>query len=156
MNTLGNVRPSDEVVVVTETCGGRLAHELFNRRPLLGTDLLAANSDNERGPNPYELLLMSIGACTVVTVRLYAERKGWPLGRMSVRLRHARSHAGDCASCERPSGVLDQIERLVDLPGPLDSAQRARLMRIADICPMQRTLARTTEVRTLQARRGPD
>ena len=156
MHTLGNARPSDEVVVVTEICGGRLAHELPSSRHRLATDQRAATGDIERGPNPYELLLMSLGACTAVTVRLYAERKGWPLGYVSVRLRHARVHEEDCASCERPSAMLDQIERLVDLPGPLDAAQRDRLMRVADACPVYRTLARSTEIRTLRARSGGD
>ncbi len=148
------MRPDDEVVVVNEICGGRLAHELPNRRHRLATDQLAATGDSERGPNPYALLLMSLGACTAMTVRLHAEREGWPLGCVSVRLRRLRVHPEHCASCKRPSTMLNQIECLVDLPGPLADAQRNRLMRVADTSLIHRTLAWNTEIRTLLARSG--
>ncbi len=150
-------RPDDEVVVVTETRDGRLATDLLDQSRRPATDRLAASKEGERSPGPYELLLMSFGARTAMAVRLHAQRKGWPLGRVSVRVRRARMRTKKCASRGRPAAKLDQIERLVDLPGPLDPAQRERLMRIADACPFDPTLARSTEIlRTLPARHGED
>jgi uncharacterized OsmC-like protein len=80
-----------------------------------------------------------------MTLRLYAERKGLPLARTVVRLSHAKIHAEDCADCETKAGMLDRIERLIELEGPLDDAARRRLLEIADKCPVHRTL--TSEVK---------
>ena len=89
------------------------------------------------GPGPYGLLL----ACTAMTLRMYADRKGWPLVRADVRLRHAKVHARDCAGAgEGATGMLDRIERRVHLRGELSDEQRARLLEIADKCPVHRTL----------------
>src|SRR5207344_3239672 len=98
----------------------------------------------DAGPNPYELLLMSLGACTSMTLRLYARRKQLPLTRVAVRLRHARIHAEDCAECETKTGFVDRIEREIVLEGPLDEGQRKRMLEIANLCPVHRTL--TSEV----------
>ena len=99
-------------------------------------------------PNPYELLLMSLGACTSMTLRLYARRKQWPLDRVVVRLRHGRIHAEDCADCETKHGMVDRIERVISLEGTLDAAQRQRLMEIADMCPIHRLLTAGAKVVT--------
>ena len=97
-----------------------------------GTDL---------GPSPYDLLNASLGACTVMTMRMYAERKGWPLQTVTARLRHAKIHAKDCDSCETEGNAkIDQITREISMTGPLDEAQKNRLMEIADRCPVHRTL----------------
>jgi putative redox protein len=92
------------------------------------------------GPNPYELLLSALGACTAMTVRLYAQRKGWPLQAVEVTLHHQRIHAEDCADCETREGFLDKITKDLALVGPLDAEQRLRLADIAERCPVQRTL----------------
>jgi putative redox protein len=92
------------------------------------------------GPSPYGLLLAGLGACTAMTLRMYADRKGWPLERVTVRLRHDKIHARDCEDCETQTGRIDRIERELHLEGELDEAQRARLMDIADKCPVHRTL----------------
>jgi uncharacterized OsmC-like protein len=97
------------------------------------------------GPGPYDFLLAGLGACTAMTVRMYAERKKWPLQNAHVTLRHAKIHAEDCADCETKTGMLDRIERVIRLDGPLDAEQKARLMEIADKCPVHRTL--TSEIR---------
>ena len=94
------------------------------------------------GPSPYELLLSALGACTAMTLRLYADRRGWPLEGVEVRLRHDRIHAEDCAECETRDGFLDRIQKELTLLGPLDPTQRLRLAEIAERCPVQRTLQR--------------
>jgi putative redox protein len=100
------------------------------------------------GPTPYDYLLAGLGACTSMTLRMYADRKGWPLEGVSVVLEHAKIHARDCAECESESGRVDLIERSLDIQGDLDSAQRQRLMEIADRCPVHRTLTSETIIRS--------
>ncbi|ANM29612.1 osmotically inducible protein C [Acidobacteria bacterium Mor1] len=102
----------------------------------------------DRGPGPYDLLLASLGACTSMTLRMYADRKEWPLEEVEVTLRHRRVHAKDCADCESETGLVDEIEREVEIRGDLDAEQRARLMEIADRCPVHRTLHNEIKVRT--------
>ena len=101
----------------------------------------------DRGPDPYELLLAALGACTAITLRLYAGRKGWPLEDVEVSLRHDRVHAEDCADCETKVGLVDTIELELALHGPLDAEQRARLLEIAGRCPVHRTLEREVVIR---------
>lgn len=112
-------------------------HEWLADEPLRagGTDL---------GPNPYELVLAGLGACTVMTLRMYARRKEWPLDGVRVSLSHSRAHAEDCDSCETEKGMIDRIDRAITLEGPLDTEQRDRLMDIADRCPVHRML--TSEI----------
>ncbi|OLT05868.1 osmotically inducible protein C [Pseudonocardia sp. CNS-004] len=95
---------------------------------------------DDTGPTPYDLLLAALGACTAMTLRLYAQRKHWPLDDVTVSLRHSRIHAEDCANCETQAGMLDRIERVIQLDGDLDDDQRKRLLEIADRCPVHRTL----------------
>lgn len=131
---------ADGTVVVAESGEGKLRQHLLDGRHRLIADEPHTAGGDDAGPNPYELLLMSLGACTSMTLRLYAERKTWPLERVIVRLAHSRIHAEDCAECETKQGLLDRIERAIELVGPLDEEQRARLLQIADHCPIHRTL----------------
>jgi uncharacterized OsmC-like protein len=94
----------------------------------------------DAGPTPYDLLLSSLGACTSMTLRMYADRKKWPLEGVRVVLKHDRIHAEDCEECESPKGLVDRITRDITVSGPLDDEQRARLLEIADRCPVHRTL----------------
>jgi len=111
---------------------------------------------NDEGPNPYELLLAALGACTSMTVRMYAERKQWPLQGVEVRLTHSRIHAEDCAECDTKQGMLDRIEAEITFIGDLSDEQRHRLMEIANICPVHRTLVSEVQIRTrLAMSNGP-
>jgi putative redox protein len=100
----------------------------------------------DRGPTPYEYLLGALGSCMVMTLRIYADRKGWPLEGVEVRLRTARSHEKDCEDCEKAPVGITRIERRLDLFGPLSEEQRARLLQIADRCPVKQTLERGVQV----------
>ena len=92
-------------------------------------------------PTRYDLLLaVSLGACTSITLGMYARRKGWPLAEVIVNLRHAKIHAVDCAECETKEGMLDRIERDIHLTGSLTDEQRSKLLDIANKCPVHRTL----------------
>jgi putative redox protein len=102
----------------------------------------------DTGPSPYELLLASLGACTSMTLRLYAQRKGLDLQRITVRLRHFRIHAEDCTNCETKVGFLDRIDRQIQLTGNLDDSQKSRLLEIAERCPVHRTLQSEINIQT--------
>ena len=110
---------------------------------LLGrmTEDIESRGEANTGPTPYDYLVAALGACTSMTIRLYADRKQWPVEGVTVRLKHQKIHAEDCEQCETKSnGKIDSIEREIELLGPLGEAQRARLMEIADRCPVHRTL----------------
>jgi putative redox protein len=103
---------------------------------------------NEYGPSPYEYLLAGLGSCSTMTMRMYADRKGIPLQKASVRLHHSKRHADDCVECEKPSARLDTIERVITLEGDLSDAERQRLLEIADRCPVHRTLKSEIRIST--------
>ena len=126
-------------VVVTDSPKGELAQEIRAGRHVLIADEPTGVGD-DLGPTPYDLLLASLGACTAMTLRLYADRKGWPLEHVSVQLAHDRVHADDSRDCEKKPCRIELIERIVRLAGPLDDEQRQRLLEIAERCPVHRTL----------------
>lgn len=128
-----------------------------------GHRLVADEPENvggdDLGMSPYELLLSSLGACTVMTLRMYADRKGWPLGQVRVRLRHGKRHAHDCAGCDEKPRKLDHIDKVIEIGGDLDEAQLTRLGEIAERCPVNRTLKSgeirvSSEVRRLEGADG--
>lgn len=106
----------------------------------LTADEPESEGGNDLGPCPYSLLMSSLGACTGMTLRMYADRKGWQLNNIKVHLNHAKIHAKDCENCETESGKIDRIKRVIELDGELDDSQRQRLLEIADRCPVHRTL----------------
>jgi uncharacterized OsmC-like protein/fermentation-respiration switch protein FrsA (DUF1100 family) len=136
-------------VRVTETREGKFQQTIAVGPHRMLADEPLAVGGLDSGPNPYDLLLAGLGACTAMTLRLYAERKNLPLQRVSVSLQHGKVHAADCASCETQNGMIDRIERTLTLEGPLDEAQRAKLGEIADKCPVHRTLESEVEIRTV-------
>ncbi|HET9603231.1 MAG TPA: OsmC family protein [Gemmatimonadales bacterium] len=101
----------------------------------------------DRGPTPYELLLGALGSCMVMTLRMYADRKGWPLDGVEVRLRTTQSHEADCVQCEENDVGITTVERQLELFGALTDAQRERLLEIADRCPVKQTLERGIAIR---------
>ena len=103
---------------------------------------------SDRGPTPYGYLLAALGSCTSMTLRMYADRKKWPLEGVTVSLKHSKIHAEDCADCETTVGKIDVIERQLELVGPLDETQKQRLLEIADRCPVHRTLHGEVAVKT--------
>jgi putative redox protein len=114
---------------------------------LTGDEPVAAGGTNS-GPTPYDLLLAALGACTSMTVGMYARRKDWPLQGVVVRLRHQRIHAEDCATCETKEGFLDRIECELELAGPLSAEQRSKLLDISEKCPVHRTLQSRIEIQS--------
>ena len=140
-----------DTVVVQETGEGRFTQAIAAGRHPLRADEPESVGGGGTGPTPYDLLLAGLGACTSMTMRLYAERKSWPLERATVTLSHEKIHAQDCAQCETEVGKLDRIERRIALEGPLDAAQKAKLLEIADKCPVHRTLTSEVLIETLPA-----
>lgn len=127
-------------VRVAEAGEGKFAQLVLAGRHRLRADEPASMGGTDTGPSPYEYLMAGLGACTSMTIRMYAAQKQWPLEKVTVDLRHDKIHAADCAECETKEGRIDRIQREIRLEGPLDDAQRARLMEIADKCPVHRTL----------------
>ena len=111
----------------------------------------AAYGGTDAGPGPYQLLSAGLGACTSMTVRMYARRKGWPLEHVAVDISHDKVHAQDCADCPEKTAKIDIFQRTIRLDGPLDANQRAKLMAIADRCPVHRTMEGTIKIETVLA-----
>ena len=143
---LRNASPGE--VTVREAGEGTFPNLVAAGRHRLRADEPESVGGTDTGPDPYSFLLTSLGACTSMTIRLYADRKGYPLERAEVRLKHSKVHADDCAACETKSGKVDVIEREIELLGDLSDEQRADLLRIADRCPVHRTLHSEIHVAT--------
>jgi len=137
------------VVWVRETGEAKFANEVRAGRHTLHAGEPVSMGGDDSGSTPYDLLLASLGACTSMTLRMYAERKSWPLDRVTVTLVHDKIHANDCETCETKESKLDRMVRVVRLEGEtLDEAQRAKLLEIADKCPVHRTLHGEVRVET--------
>ncbi|MFO7709831.1 MAG: bifunctional alpha/beta hydrolase/OsmC family protein [Desulfobacterales bacterium] len=139
--------PQDNRITARTGPGGFLTEIQVNRHSLVA-DEPAAVGGTDQGPTPFDLLVAALGACSSMTLRMYADRKGWPLEAATVRLRHAKIHAAECESCEIAEGMLDRIEREIEIEGPLDPGQRQRLLQIADRCPVHKTLTSQVEIKT--------
>lgn len=144
--------PNDAEVIVRETRNGRFQQEITVGRHRLVADEPVEVGGLDSGLGPYDLVLAGLGACTSMTLRLYAERKALSLDRVTVRLAHSRIHAADCENCETKEGMLDRIDRSITLAGDLDEEQRKRLLEIADKCPVHRMLTSEIDIRTVEER----
>ncbi len=137
-------------VHVEETGYGLFATDVSVGAHLLRADEPRAVGGDDTGPTPYGLLAAALGACTTMTMRMYANRKQWPLEKVSVSVAHEKIHAKDCEACETQTGRVDRFDRRLRIEGPeLTAEQRARLIEIADRCPVHRTLHSEVDVRTL-------
>ncbi len=141
------VAAKDEIAVAeTGTLKFQQSISVGGRHTLLADEPIGIGDDT--GPSPYDFLLAGLGACTSMTLRMYAQRKDLPLDRVVVHLKHEKVHAEDCAECETKQGRIDHIERRLELHGALDESARAKLLEIADKCPVHRTLENEVVVRT--------
>ena len=134
-------------VIVHGSAAGFAQVIAAGRHQLLGDEPTEVGG-TDTGLDPYALLLAALGSCTSMTMAMYARRKGWPLEAVTVRLRHSRIHAADCEACETKEGWLDHIDREVQLTGELTDDQRARLLDIANKCPVHRTLMSEIHIQT--------
>jgi len=131
---------------VVVTGGPGLAQTISTRGLAVVADEPADVGGTDAGPSPYELLLGALGACTAMTIILYAKRKQWPIERVTVELEHDRVHAQDCIDCDEKDARLDRIRKRISVEGPLHEEQRARLEEISRKCPVQRTLLGSVEI----------
>lgn len=132
---------AEDAVVVQETGRGRFSNAIsVGGRHLLRADEPLSVGGNDSGPTPYDYLLAGLGACKSMTMRMYAERKGWPLERATVTLRHEKIHAEDCETCETETGKVDRIDTAISLSGDLTDEQRQKIFEIAERCPVHQTL----------------
>ena len=138
-------------VVVRETRNSKFQQTVSIGPHRMLADEPVASGGEDSGPGPYDYLLAGLGACTSMTMRMYAERKSLPLERVTVTLSHSRIHAEDCAECETKAGMLDQFDRVITMEGLLDVEQRKKLMEIADKCPVHRTLTSEIHIVTREA-----
>lgn len=138
----------DTTVEVEENRTGRYTQTGRAGRHVLTTDEPVSVGGSDAGPGPYDLLLLALGSCTSMTIRMYAELKQLPLKQVRVRLVHRKIHAQDCEDCATKEGKLDEIVREIRLEGDLTDAQRARLLEIAARCPVARTLQSEVKVRS--------
>ena len=142
-----DTQSAEGLVIVRGTTDG-FAQEITAGAHHLRSDEPASVGGTDTGPTPYDLLLAALGSCTSMTLAMYARRKQWPLERVTVRLRHSRVHAEDCSACEARDAKLTVIDRAIELDGSLGEDQRARLLAIANRCPVHLTLNSGFDIRT--------
>ncbi len=138
------------LVLVRETHGGKYQQDILTGPHRLLADEPVKVGGLDSGPGPYDFLLAGLGACTSMTIRLYADFRKIPLENVSVRLSHGKIHAKDCETCDTKVSMVDHIDRAITLEGPLDGEQRKRLMEIADKCPVHRTLESKIDINTFE------
>lgn len=137
--------PSDETYTTTLTAGD---HEVISDEPT------SVEGGKNKGPDPYDYLLMSLGSCTVITVKMYARRKEWELGDVYMELRHNKRHEEDCENCDDPKSKIDVIEKELIIEGELSDEQLDRLLDISKKCPVHRTLIGDIKIESSITRKG--
>ncbi|MEM7662018.1 MAG: bifunctional alpha/beta hydrolase/OsmC family protein [Pseudomonadota bacterium] len=143
----GATETVDDGVLVEETGAGKFQAKVVTGRHSLLADEPTSVGGDDSGPSPYDLVSAGLGACTTMTLRMYAERKDWPVGKISVHVSHAKDYADDCANCEEGSRI-DIFERRISVGGDLTAEQHNRMIEIADKCPVHRTLESVAHIRT--------
>jgi putative redox protein len=141
-------KAGDDRLVAVRIGKDRYFTEVEARDHRLVADEPLSSGGGDQGPTPYELLSASLGACTAITLRMYADRKGWDVSEINVFLKHRKIHAEDCEGCPESKPMMDHIEREVELIGRLDDGQRKRMLEIADRCPVHRTLLQSVRITT--------
>jgi uncharacterized OsmC-like protein/alpha/beta superfamily hydrolase len=141
-------RTSSDGVVVTEAGDGKYAQTINAGRHWIRADEPPSMGGDDSGMSPYQLLSAALGACTTMTMRMYAEHKKLPMDKVTVTIKHGKIHASDCVECETRFGRVDRIEREIHIEGDLTDAQRDSLMKIADKCPVHRTLHSEVSVKS--------
>jgi uncharacterized OsmC-like protein len=139
---------SDIRSIVVRGSAAGFAQEIVAGPHRMVADEPVSVGGTDTGPTPYDYLLAALGACTSITVGMYARRKGWPLEEVTVNLRHAKIHASDCAECATKEGMLDRIERDIHFAGSLTNEQRSKLLEIANKCPVHQTLTSEIVIKT--------
>ncbi|MGI9088886.1 MAG: OsmC family protein [Chthoniobacterales bacterium] len=148
---LGEVKTRAPADVIVRGQATGFVQEITSGAHHLRADEPVSVGGTDTAPTPYDYVLAGLGACTSMTVGLYARRKKWPLDEVTVSLRHSRIHAQDCADCETKEGMLDRIEIEIGLTGNLSPEQRAKLIEIAGKCPVHRTLTSEIDVKVKPA-----
>ncbi len=147
LNDAEDVIETDHKVAV-RTGSGTFTTEVVVGHHQLTADEPTSVGGNDFGPTPYDLLSAALGACTSMTLQMYARRKNWDLKEVVVHLNHKKDHVSDCENCEDPKTKIDVIERKISIEGDLDEKQIERLMQIADKCPVHKTLNSPVEIKT--------
>ena len=140
--------PAQDGEVIAHIGEDRYRTDIYAGPHRLTADEPRSAGGTDTGPNPYGLLTAALGACTTITVRMYADRKQWPLKGIKVRLSHDKIYAKDCEECENKEGKIDSFERELELEGELSPEQRQRLLEIADKCPVHNTLSHVSRIVT--------
>lgn len=136
-------------VIVKESGKGKYTEEITVGNHILTADEPVANGGNDTGPSPYDFILAGLGACTAMTLRMYADFKKIPLKKVTVNLSHEKVYAEDCENCANNNNAkMDHISRLIHLEGDLSEDQRSKLLKIANQCPVHRTLTSTITIDT--------
>ena len=152
MTTIARDNTEARTITVHGSAAGFAQEIAIGRHRLAGDESTSAGG-TDTGPSPYDFLLAALGSCTSMTVAMYARRKRWPLEAVTVRLRHSKIDAADCDECDTKEGTLDHIDRDIELVGALGTEQRARLLDIANKCPVHRTLTSEIHIQTRLSRR---
>ncbi|MEP1151794.1 MAG: OsmC family protein [Balneola sp.] len=134
--------PANEPFKTTLTAG---KHEIIADEPT------SVEGGNDQGPDPYDMLLMSLGTCSAMTMKMYARRKKWPVEDIFIEMRHNKRHADDCADCENPESKIDSIEKELIIKGDLSQEQLDKLLDISKKCPVHRTLLSEISIDTILA-----
>lgn len=145
--TSNDSKAEDSKEVVVYGNGETLHQEVFVGAHRLAADEPADSGGSDRGPDPYDLLLASLGACTSITLTMYAQREELPLRGVTTRLQHSKVHADDCGDCDSENGKIDWIDLSIELDGPLSDEQRSELLEVAHKCPVHQSLTSETIIK---------